>query len=151
METVYLDVFPCNEFNGQFSAKFKVRRVGKTLVYKMPSSSDTAQNYVDNSQPHYISNSSSTTPLSFLCPSFDYASLQEKMENGIVNGNGSANGRPRTPSLNALSLTEYSSNPSPPSAASPKSKIRSVIPGEFVLPNGYPDVCLSLYFQLNKY
>jgi hypothetical protein len=113
----------------------------------MPSSSDAAKNYVDNAQPHYVSNNSSTTLPSFFCPIFDYASLQKKMENGIVNGNGTANGRPRTPSLNALSLTEYSSNPSPPSAASPKSKIRAVIPPEFVLPNGYPDVCLSLYFN----
>jgi hypothetical protein len=62
----------------------------------------------------------------------------------VVNGNGIANGdgtesRPRTPSLNTLSLTEYSTNPSPPSQ-SPRSKIRGVIPDEFILPNGYPDV-----------
>ncbi|PMD31427.1 threonine dehydratase-like protein [Hyaloscypha variabilis F] len=65
------------------------------------------------------------------------------MENGIVvNGNGKAspaeNGRPSTPSLNTLSLTEYSTNPSPPSE-SPRNKIRGVVPDEFILPNGYPD------------
>lgn len=47
--------------------------------------------------------------------------------------------RPRTPSMNNLSLTEYTANPSPPSA-SPKSKVKGVIPEEFILPNGYPDV-----------
>ncbi|KAE9366673.1 threonine dehydratase-like protein [Stipitochalara longipes BDJ] len=65
------------------------------------------------------------------------------MENGVVvNGNGNGivaeNGRPRTPSLNTLSLTEYSTNPSPPSE-SPRNKIRGVVPDEFILPNGYPD------------
>jgi hypothetical protein len=62
------------------------------------------------------------------------------VEIGVANGNGLTNGsRPRTPSLNTLSLTEYSTNPSPPSA-SPRSKIRGLIPDEFILPNGYPDV-----------
>lgn len=74
-----------------------------------------------------------------------------KMENGVkVNGfhgsNGSSNGtdedsRPRTPSLNTLSLTEYSTNPSPPSST-PKPNLRSVVPDDFMLPNGYPDVWL---------
>lgn len=75
------------------------------------------------------------------------------MEDGVkVNGthgsNGSSKdnaecGRPRTPSLNvnSLSLTEYSTNPSPPSLT-PKPSVRSVVPEEFTLPNGYPDVCL---------
>jgi hypothetical protein len=64
------------------------------------------------------------------------------MGNGaIVNGNGISS-RPRTPSLNQLSLTEYQTNPSPPSG-SPKSKIKAVIPDEFILPTGYPDVFLT--------
>ncbi|EHL00377.1 putative Threonine dehydratase, mitochondrial [Glarea lozoyensis 74030] len=72
------------------------------------------------------------------------------MENGglpngdsKVNGTPSTNGsRPRTPSLNTLSLTEYATNPSPPSA-DPRSKIRGVVPEEFLLPNGYPDPVFS--------
>jgi threonine dehydratase len=59
------------------------------------------------------------------------------------NGNGTpteSTSRPRTPSLNTLSLTEYSSNPTPPSQ-SPKSKVKGLIPDEFILPNGYADVC----------
>jgi hypothetical protein len=74
----------------------------------------------------------------------------------VVNGNGIAKGdgtesRPRTPNMNTLSLTEYSTNPSPPSQ-SPRSKIRGVIPDEFILPNGYPDVRfhLSIQFISNK-
>ena len=66
-----------------------------------------------------------------------------------VNGNGNGDvpistSRPRTPSLNTLSLTEYSSNPTPPSE-SPRSKVRGLIPDEFILPNGYPDVCSPLF------
>ena len=61
-----------------------------------------------------------------------------------VNGDGNdtpktSASRPRTPNLNTLSLTEYSSNPTPPSE-SPKSKVKGLIPDEFILPNGYPDV-----------
>jgi threonine dehydratase len=72
------------------------------------------------------------------------------MENG-VNGhleqelNGS---RPRTPSLkNSLSLTEYSTNPSPLNGT-PRSKLRDVVPEEFILPNGYPDVCFRTDFSI---
>ncbi|KAH7326993.1 threonine dehydratase-like protein [Rhexocercosporidium sp. MPI-PUGE-AT-0058] len=61
------------------------------------------------------------------------------MENGVkANGQTNGDSRPRTPSLNSFSLTEYSTMPSPPSE-SPKSKIRGVVPEEFILPNGYPD------------
>ncbi|APA07328.1 hypothetical protein sscle_02g020980 [Sclerotinia sclerotiorum 1980 UF-70] len=63
------------------------------------------------------------------------------MENGVVLTNGeisSSSSRPRTPTLNSFSLTEYTTNPSPP-CESPKSKVRSVVPQEFILPNGYPD------------
>ncbi|TVY87685.1 Threonine dehydratase, mitochondrial [Lachnellula willkommii] len=65
------------------------------------------------------------------------------MQNGFVNGNGNSHGsRPNTPTVvNNLSMTEYSANPSPPrtTPTSPKSKVRAVVPEEFVLPNGYPD------------
>lgn len=74
------------------------------------------------------------------------------MENSILpNGDSKVNGtksatapRPRTPSFNALSLTEYATNASPPSG-DPRSKIRGVIPEEFLLPNGYPDVRYPLH------
>ena len=61
------------------------------------------------------------------------------MENGVlVNGVS----RPVTPHRNTLSMTEYSTNPSPPSEhETSKSKLRGVVPDEFILPNGYPDVC----------
>ncbi|KAI0015696.1 threonine dehydratase [Xylariomycetidae sp. FL0641] len=58
------------------------------------------------------------------------------MANGSKNGvNGHS---PRTPSLSGLSLTEYSANPSPPSEDK-QAKIRSIVPQEFILPNGHPD------------
>lgn len=65
--------------------------------------------------------------------------------NGVtVNGvdgaswtNGSAN-RPHTPQ-SSLSLTEYSAKPSPPSEDK-SAKINKVVPAEFLLPNGRPDV-----------
>jgi hypothetical protein len=72
-----------------------------------------------------------------------------EMENGArVNGIHSANGitswndensRPQTPHLNSLSLTEYTTNSSPPSST-PKPSLRSLVPDEFLLPTGYPDV-----------
>jgi threonine dehydratase len=37
-------------------------------------------------------------------------------------------------------LTEYSSNPTPPQSGSPKSKTKWLLPDEFILPNGHPDV-----------
>lgn len=63
------------------------------------------------------------------------------MERTGVNGHriSPAGSRPRTPSFQSLSLTEYTANPSPPSS-SPRSKTRGVVPDEFILPNGYPDV-----------
>ncbi|KAI9645306.1 threonine deaminase [Ciborinia camelliae] len=60
------------------------------------------------------------------------------MENGVVTNGDTSSSRPQTPSLNSFSLTEYTTNPSPP-CGSPKSKVRSVVPQEFILPNGYPD------------
>ncbi|PQE09005.1 threonine dehydratase protein [Rutstroemia sp. NJR-2017a WRK4] len=60
------------------------------------------------------------------------------MENGVVTNGETPTDHSRTPSLTQLSLTEYTANPSPP-CESPKSKVRSVVPAEFILPNGYPD------------
>jgi hypothetical protein len=51
--------------------------------------------------------------------------------------NGSTH-TPRVPSLNGFSLTEYSANPTPPRGKSPH--LTSVVPPDYRLPNGYPDV-----------
>ncbi|KAK0113339.1 hypothetical protein ONS96_014204 [Cadophora gregata f. sp. sojae] len=70
------------------------------------------------------------------------------MENGVkVNGETPNSSRPRTPSLNSFSLTEYTTMPSPPSE-SPVSKIKGVVPEEFILPNGYPDVWVLVSWDL---
>jgi len=45
---------------------------------------------------------------------------------------------PRTPSLNGFSLTEYTANPTPPRGESPQRY--SVVPEDYLLPNGTPDV-----------
>ncbi|RDW75834.1 threonine dehydratase [Coleophoma crateriformis] len=59
------------------------------------------------------------------------------MENGtMVNGTTS---RPRTPSLKTLSLTEYSADPTSSNGACTPSKLKSVVPEDFLLPTGYPD------------
>ncbi len=47
--------------------------------------------------------------------------------------------RASTPKVSTLALTEYTANPSPPSE-SLKFKDQAIIPEEFLLPNGYPDV-----------
>lgn len=46
--------------------------------------------------------------------------------------------RSRTPSLNSLSLTEYSSRP-PAASQSLINDLKMVVPDEYLLPNGYPD------------
>lgn len=51
---------------------------------------------------------------------------------------------PRTPKQTGLALTEYTANPSPPSE-SPKDR-SSGVPESFLLPNGYPDVRLSIHW-----
>ncbi|KAI1341186.1 threonine dehydratase [Xylariaceae sp. FL0016] len=58
--------------------------------------------------------------------------VNTNMANG-VNGH-----TPRTPSMSGLSLTEYSANPSPPSEDK-KARIKSIVPDEYILPNGHPD------------
>ncbi|RKF62418.1 Threonine dehydratase, mitochondrial [Erysiphe neolycopersici] len=60
---------------------------------------------------------------------------------GDITQNGSIlneNNRSRTPSLNSLSLTEYSSRP-PPASQSLLDDLKRVVPDEYLLPNGYPD------------
>lgn len=79
------------------------------------------------------------------------------MTNGTANANG-VNGddehRPQTPptqqqnpvnsGLNgAMSLTEYSANPSTPAEVK-RNRIKAIVPEEYLLPNGFPDVRLSL-------
>ena len=50
----------------------------------------------------------------------------------------------RTPSLTSFALTEYSANPTPPSEDK-KTRTKKIVPDEFLLPNGHPDVsCLTL-------
>jgi threonine dehydratase len=57
-------------------------------------------------------------------------------EEPVVNGSRT----PQTPKFHALSLTEYASNPTPPSERNQKrSEVLSQIPKEYLLPNGYPD------------
>ena len=46
---------------------------------------------------------------------------------------------PQTPIRHALSLTEYASNPTPPSERTRRSEVLSQIPDDYILPNGYPD------------
>lgn len=62
---------------------------------------------------------------------------------GGVNGHGPKGHTARTPSLTALSLTEYSANPDPPQDRSADvqttSRVRKIVPEEFILPNGHPD------------
>lgn len=61
---------------------------------------------------------------------------------GDITQNGSIlneNNRSRTPSLNSLSLTEYSSRP-PPASQNLVNDLKKVVPDEYLLPNGYPDV-----------
>lgn len=63
--------------------------------------------------------------------------------NGAVNG--TANGtnddsRPQTP-MTGMALTEYSANPSTPSAEK-QARLKEIVPEEYLLPTGYPDVSL---------
>ncbi|KAI0178504.1 threonine dehydratase I [Hypoxylon sp. FL1284] len=69
-------------------------------------------------------------------PDLATVSVDTNVANGASNG---VNGHvPRTPSLTSLSLTEYSANPSPPSERQ-RERIQTIVPEEFILPNGHPD------------
>lgn len=62
------------------------------------------------------------------------------MTNGTLNGvNGDHPPRPRTPQPAGMSLTEYSANPSTPPEER-RSRIKGVVPEDFLLPDGHPDV-----------
>jgi threonine dehydratase len=53
----------------------------------------------------------------------------------------------RTPSLNSFSLTEYSAKPTAPTEDR-KTHMKKIVPDEFLLPNGNPDVSrLDLLFR----
>ena len=47
---------------------------------------------------------------------------------------------PSTPKPSGLSLTEYTANPSPLPTPSDQSIRPGLVPPEFLLPNGHPDV-----------
>jgi hypothetical protein len=62
--------------------------------------------------------------------------------NGAVNGtNGES--RPQTP-MTGMALTEYSANPSTPSAEK-QARLKEIVPDEYLLPTGYPDVSFILF------
>jgi threonine dehydratase len=72
--------------------------------------------------------------------------VDRPMANGVANGvNGGSNtaSRPytpqRTPSLSGLSLTEYSTHMSSPTEEK-RARLKKIVPEEFLLPSGYPDV-----------
>lgn len=56
----------------------------------------------------------------------------------IVNGHVA----PTAP-LSGLPLTEYSVNPSPPEEDK-KARIKKIVPDDFILPTGHPDVCATI-------
>lgn len=60
-------------------------------------------------------------------------------QNGLTNGvNGTQ--RPSTPPTHSgMSLTEYSANPQTPSPEK-RERVKSVLPEDFLLPDGTPDV-----------
>ncbi|KAH8682753.1 tryptophan synthase beta subunit-like PLP-dependent enzyme [Xylariales sp. PMI_506] len=75
------------------------------------------------------------------------SSTDNPTTNGVVNGQ--INHGRRTPSLTSLSLTEYSANPSPPSADQ-HAAIKKLVPDELLLPNGHPDY-MSLILNSRVY
>lgn len=55
--------------------------------------------------------------------------------NGVVNGTNGQQ-RPQTPTTN-MALTEYTINPS---TKEKRARIKKIVPEEYLLPTGYPDV-----------
>lgn len=58
---------------------------------------------------------------------------------GTQTPNGNGTSTPPVLKLDSLALTEYATNPTP-NEGTTKSKVHSVVPAEYLLPNGYPDV-----------
>lgn len=120
-----------------------------------PQSNQRPQNWLSNllssdwplsTPPHHNIHTSS-----FDMPSlngFAASSGGPEQTNGTtaqVNGEALTH-RPKTPPPNsAMALTEYSVCPSPPSETAQK-RIRETVPSEFLLPDGYPDVCFYSFF-----
>ena len=76
-------------------------------------------------------------------PALEDAPVLRPATNGTVNGdsngvNGHDAPRPETPT-GSMALTEYTMNISTPSAQK-RANIRKIVPEEYLLPNGYPDV-----------
>ena len=73
-----------------------------------------------------------------MMPSLDEA---PDAPNGLRDGialNGHSTDRPETPT-GSMALTEYTMNHSTPSAEK-RAQINKIVPEEYLLPNGYPDV-----------
>lgn len=91
---------------------------------------------------HHIrrySNSRGTTHIRITMPEFKETPTVPVAANGLINGvNGER--RPETPT-GGMSLTEYSANPSTPSEEK-RARIKKIVPEEYLLPTGYPDVSL---------
>lgn len=73
-----------------------------------------------------------------MMPSLQDPSAVPVATNGAVNGTNGSDTRPHTPT-STMALTEYSANPSTPSEEK-RARIKQIVPEEFLLPTGYPDV-----------
>ena len=101
-----------------------------------PSSPTPYQHWLDGSE----------LSIFFVMTGPDSVPVDTVLANGVKDSNSVNGHRPHTPSMSGLSLTEYSANPTPPSPQSEdhQARIRSIIPEEFILPNGHPDVRIFL-------
>lgn len=72
-------------------------------------------------------------------PSLQESPDIESTANGTANGvNGHSTDRPETPT-GSMALTEYTINTVTPSAQK-RAHIKKVVPEDYLLPSGYPDV-----------